>query len=289
MDSLVKNLLENQLKDKIQKPNCATRSGRSFLAFYLQTKFKQIINYDKKSPKQIIVSYKEDFLDNFTDRLINRPKDRILIALSGESASGKSTICREISKCISQLNLPVTIISADNYFNDISKLIEKYGNFDLLRDAGYDVDSPDNFDLDLLRSDILTLQKGEDVFTPEYLVNGTGKSKPKSLLAKSQKIIIVEGMASIYDKVCDVFDVKIYIDLDEQERKKRFLNRAIQRNQDENNALKHWDYIQTAGKKYVALNKDKCEIIINGECDLDYFSHMVEYINLITNNFFEEK
>lgn len=288
MDSLVKNLLENQLKEKIQKPNCKTRSGRSFLAFYLQTKFKQIINHDKKSPKQIILDYKENLLDDFAQRLINRPFDRILIALSGESASGKSTICRQISKCIEELNLPVTILAADNYFKDISALIEKYGNFDLLRDAGYDVDSPDNFDLELLKNDILSLQKGKDIYSPEYLVNGTGKSKPKSLFVKSQKIIIVEGMCSIYDKIQDVFDIKIYIDLDDAERKIRFMNRAKERNQDDVNALKHWEYIQTAGKKYVASSKDKCDIIINGECDLEYFSHMVEYINLITNNFYEE-
>lgn len=288
METLVKDLLQTQTKDKIQKPNCRTRAGRSLLAFYLQTKFKQIINYDKKSDKQLIISYKKDFLDNFTSRLIDRPEDRILIALSGESASGKSTICRQIIDCIKQLELPVTILTADNYFKDISALIKKYGNFDLLRDAGYDVDSPDNFDLELLRSDILKLQQGEDILSPEYLVNGEGKSKPQSIPVESKKIIIVEGMCSIYDKVQDIFDIKVYIDLDEDERKNRFMNRAKQRNQDEENAIKHWEYIQTAGKKYVASNKDKCDIIINGECDLEYFSHMVEYINLITNNFYEE-
>ena len=68
MDTLVKNLLENQTKDKIQKPNCQTRSGRSLLAFYLQTKFKQIINHDKKSDKQVLIDYKKDFLENFTNR-----------------------------------------------------------------------------------------------------------------------------------------------------------------------------------------------------------------------------
>lgn len=287
MDTLVKNLLEAQSKEKIQKPNCQTRSGRSLLAFYLQTKFKQIINHDKKSDKQVIISYRPDFLDDFTNRLINRPDERILIALSGESASGKSTICKQITRCINELNLPVSILTADNYFNDISELIKKYGNFDLLRDAGYDVDSPDNFYLDLLREDILSLQKGKDILTPEYLVNGTGISKPKSIPVKSQKIIIVEGMCSIYDKVQDIFDIKIYIDLDEDERKRRFLNRAISRNQDHENALKHWEYIQKAGKKYIRSNKQNCDIIINGECDLDYFAHMVEYINLITNNFHE--
>ena len=288
MDTLVKQILETQTKEKIQKPNCDTRSGRSFLAFYLQTKFKQIINYDKKSDKQLITEYKKDFLDYFTNRLINRPKDRILIALSGQSASGKSTICRQITNCIDILNLPVSILTADNYFKDISHLIQKYGNFDLLRDAGYDVDSPENFDLALLKEDVLKLQQGENILTPEYLVNGTGKSKPKSIPVESKKIIIVEGMCSIFDEVRDIFDIKVYIDLDENERKRRFMNRAKSRNQDDINALKHWDYISQAGQKYIIPNKEKCDIIINGECDLEYFSHMVEYINLITNNFSEE-
>ena len=117
------------------------------------------------------------------------------------------------------------------------------------------------------------------------MVNGTGISKPDSILVKSNKIIIVEGMCSIYDKVQDVFDIKIYIDLDEEERKRRFLNRAVSRNQDEENAYKHWEYILGAGRKYLQPHKKECEIIINGECDLNYFAHMVEYINLVTNNF----
>ena len=288
MNALVKNLLENQTKEKIQKPNCQTRSGRSLLAFYLQTKFKQIINHDKKSDKQLILNYKKDFLDNFTERLINHPENKILIALSGESASGKSTICKKISECIEKLNLPVTILAADNYFKDISHLIEQYGNFDLLRDAGYDIDSPQNFDLSLLKEDIKKLQKGFDIMSPEYLVNGTGKSRPKSILVKSKKIIIVEGMCSIYDDVSDIFDIKVYIELDNAERKNRFLKRAKLRNQDEANALTHWNYVKKAGQKYLIPNTKKCDIIINGECDLNYFSHMVEYINLVTNNFYEE-
>ena len=130
MNTLVKKLLEEQTKEKIQKPNCQTRTGRSLMAFYLQTKFKQVINYDKKSPKQIILSYKNDFLENFTNRLINRPNEKILIALTGESASGKSTICKQITKCIEELNLPITILTADNYFSDISELIKIHGDFD---------------------------------------------------------------------------------------------------------------------------------------------------------------
>jgi len=129
---------------------------------------------------------------------------------------------------------------------------------------------------------------GHDVTIPQYLVNGTGISRPNSIPVKTNKIIIVEGMCSIYDYISDIFDVKIYIELDENERRRRFLNRATSRNQDSANALKHWQYVLEAGKKYVQSNKYKCDIVINGECDLDYFSSMIEYINLITNNFIQE-
>lgn len=288
MDTLIQKLLLSQTKDKIQKPDCSTRTGRSLLAFYLQTKFKQIINYDKKADKELIKSYRTNFLEDFTQRLISRPQDRILICLSGQSASGKSTICKKILSCIGQLNLPISIISADNYFNDISDKIEQYGNFDLLRDSGYDVDAPSSFNLELLKSDIKKLQEGKNVYIPQYLVNGTGKSIPNSIFVEAKKIIIVEGMCTIYDEIIDAFDIKVYIDINEQERKKRFLNRAKQRNQDEANAYKHWEYILKAGKKYVEKNRSKCDIVINGECDLEYFTHMVEYINLITNNFYED-
>ena len=285
MNALIRDLVKNKETEKIQKPNFDTKIGREFLAFYLKTKFRQIINYDKKAQKRLLLSVKTDFLENFLDRLINQPKRKILISITGESASGKSTICSNIKKCVEKNNLPISIVNTDNYFNDISDLIKQYGTFDALRDAGYDVDSPHNFQLELLRDDIEKLASGYDVKIPQYLVNGTGISVPKAIDVKSEKIIIVEGMAATYKEVHDMFDIKIYIDLDNKTRKKRFMDRAKVRNQDHENALKHWDYVCKAGKKYVMPAKDNCDIIANGECDLEYFTQILEYINLITNNF----
>ena len=52
-----------------------------------------------------------------------------MVGITGESASGKSTICREISNIIKKFDMPVTILTTDNYFNDISELIK---NMELL-------------------------------------------------------------------------------------------------------------------------------------------------------------
>jgi uridine kinase len=281
-------LIRNELNtnEKIFKPDFNSKSGRELLAFYLQTKFKQIFIYDKKQETPIINNMNPDFISRFTKRLINKPTKRLLIGVTGESASGKSTICHEIKNVIEQLSMPVAVLSTDNYFNDISSLINKYGSFDNLRDNGYDVDAPTSFQLDILRSDLEDLSDGLSIKAPMYLPNGTGVSMPKAIDVKSQKIIVVEGIATMYETVKDIFDIKIYVETENELRKNRFLNRAVEeRNQSLENAQKHWNYIAQAGEKYVKPFRKEADLVINGNSDLKYFAQMLEYIHEITNNF----
>lgn len=288
MDRIMQGLVDKELcsTDKILKPDFNSKTGRELLAFYLQTKFKQILAFDKKYPMPIFREVSPDFISRFSRRLINNPDKRFLISITGESAAGKSTICREISKVIEQLSMPVTILSTDNYFNDISALIAKFGSFDRLRDSGYDVDAPTSFQLDVLKSDLQDLADGLDIKCPMYLPNGTGVSMPKAIDVKSSKIIIVEGTATMYEGVKDVFDIKIYVETDDEIRKKWFIARAVEeRNQDVQNALKHWEYITEAGQKYVKPYRKESDMIINGKADLKYFAQILEYIHTITNNF----
>ncbi len=287
MNALI-DTFETTANEKLQKPDFDTRIGREFLAFYLQTKFKQIINFDKKNNEHLLLSVNGEFIPNFLDRLVNHPEKKILIGITGESASGKSTICETIQKNIDNENMPITIINADNYFRDISDLIKKYGSFDILRDNGHDVDAPENFQLALLREHAILLQEGNNIMAPKYLTNGTGISVPNAVPVKTNKIVVIEGMATMFDPVKDLFDIKIYVESDKKKRRKRFLDRAQYRNQDMQNAIKHWDYVESAGEKYIKPVKDFCDIVVNGECSLEYFSQIIEFINYITNSFSEE-
>lgn len=284
----ISHLIQKELNsnDKMLKPDFNQKTGRELLAFYLQSKFKQILAYDNKAPEPIFIDVRYDFIQKFSRRLIQNPSKRIMIGITGESASGKSTICREITSVIKHFNMPVTILTTDNYFNDISKLIEQCGTFDNLRDNGYDVDSPNSFQLDVLQEDLEKISQGDDIYTPTYLLNGTGVSVPKSNLVISNKIIVVEGMASMYIEDKDIFDIKVYVETDIGIRKERFLTRAYtERNQDLENAKKHWEYILGAGEKYVKPHRADADIILNGDTNLKYFNQILEYIHTITNNF----
>ena len=282
------HLIEKELSssDKILKPDFNQKTGRELLAFYLQSKFKQVLAYDNKAAEPIFIEVRYDFIQKFSRRLIQNPSKRIMIGITGESASGKSTICKEIQNVINRFKMPVTILTTDNYFNDISGLIKEYGTFDNLRDNGYDVDSPNNFQLDVLREDLEKISHGEDIYSPEYLLNGTGVSVPRAKLVPSNKIVVVEGMASMYGENKDIYDIKVYIETDLDIRRHRFLKRAYtERNQDLENAKKHWEYILGAGEKYVKPYRAEADIILNGDSNLAYFSQILEYIHTITNNF----
>lgn len=283
MQMLIDN--ENSSKDKIIKPDFSTKTGREFLAFYLQTKFKEILKHDRKTEYPVFKEINPNFISKFSRRLIENPEKKFLIGVTGESASGKTTICKQIKKTSNDLQFPLEFLSIDNYFNDISELINKYGSFDALRDNGYDVDSPDSFQLDLLKEDLTQLANGFDIMAPEYLINGTGVSVPKSIPITSKKFILVEGMAAMYKDVKDLFDVKIYIDIDSKIQKKWFMERAAKRNQDIDNAEKHWKYVGLAAEKYIRPSMQDADIIINGASSLEYFSQIIEFIHAATNCF----
>lgn len=281
-------LIDKELnsEDKILKPDFNSKTGRELLAFYLQTKFKQILAHDKRCGIPLFRMVNPTFISRFTKRLINNPTKRLLVGITGESASGKSTICREIKRIIEQLAMPVSVLSTDNYFNDISELIKKYGSFDNLTDNGYDVDAPSSFQLELLKKDLEALSQGQTIMAPKYVPNGTGVSIPYAQEVKSNKIVVVEGIATMYEDVKDLFDVKIYIETDNDLRRERFIKRAMtERNQDMENTLKHWNYLISAGEKYVIPSREYADFVLDGNSDLEYFDQILEYIYTITNNF----
>ena len=270
---------------KIKKPDFSTKEGRGMMAYILQKEFEYILNIDKDSETPFFKRVKDDFVPRFTKRMIENPEKRIMIGICGESASGKTTICEHIKQTVDKYKLPVEIISTDNYFNDISELIKQYVGFDKFLESGYDLDAPSNFMTDQLKEDMKMLAEGHDVMTPQYLINGSGVNVPKSLPAKSQKIIVVEGLAAMYDNVYDLFDIKIYIDIDRKEQEERFLARAVTRNQNRENALKQLKYIREASEKYILPHKHKWDIIVNGTVSIPYFEQIIEYLYGITNNF----
>ena len=90
----------------------------------------------------------------------------------------------------------------------------------------------------------------------------------------------------MFDAVRDIFDIKLYVESDNIIRKRRFMHRACEeRNQTPENALKQWNYLETAGYQYVRPHRNSADFVLNGNSDLGYFSQILEYLYTITNSF----
>ena len=226
----------------------------------------------QKSETPIIKSVHPNFISQFTQKVCDNPNKSIIIGLSGESASGKSTLRRTLEETAKELGFSLETIEADNYFNDISSLIEKYGSFGGVIDSGYDVDSSSNFNLEQLHDDLQSLSNGNDVKIPLYKADGTGKSYPNKIPKQAKKIILVEGIATMYHPVRSILDAEIYVDIVPKVQEQRYVIRAqTERNQTAEEAINQLAYVREAAEKYILPKKDEAEIIVDGAVSKDNY------------------
>ncbi len=200
--------------------------------------------------------------DTFDKKLsqLMAEKQTVLIALCGETAAGKTTLLNQLKNSVS----PLAIVNADHYFCDISKKIREYGSFTKLVENGYQTESPDNFQLDVLARDLKKLNRGESILAPKYSMLD-GSSTPTQTPYTPKKITIVEGICTFYEPVRDLFDAKIYLTVDPSVQYNRYLKRAAERGQRHSEIDEQYRIICAAAARYIQPNKAHADLIIKSK------------------------
>ena len=127
--------------------------------------------------------------------------------MTGGTASGKTTVCLEI---IQRLGVPsVTILAMDRFYRSLS-LEEKasHHNFDV----------PDAFDFDMFHQSIQQLLTSRSVAVPKYSYHTHQRLQEVDVIDHAD-VVIVEGILTLYNpEVRELFDMKIYVDTDDDVR-----------------------------------------------------------------------
>jgi len=129
----------------------------------------------------------------------------LFIGICGASASGKSTLAKNLSK---KLGDSVLTITQDSYYRDHSHL-----SFEERSSLNYD--DPSIFEHDLLREDMCKLLSGSPIShkTYDYTIHCRA-DKPDDYIQPNQ-VVILEGIHTFYDeKLRDMMDLKIYVHVD---------------------------------------------------------------------------
>jgi uridine kinase len=140
-----------------------------------------------------------------------------LVGIAGGTGSGKTTLAQKIQDAFPNHSI---LISQDSYYKDLSHL-------SVHERAKANFDHPNSLDFDLLRQHLLDLINGQAIEQPIYNFQTHNREKTTKRVEPA-KLIIVEGILLLAAlEVKDLFDIKIFIDTDDDIRLLRRMERDI--------------------------------------------------------------
>ena len=142
----------------------------------------------------------------------------IIIGIAGGTGSGKTTVVRRIIESLSENE--VAVLPLDSYYKDSSHVpVEERQNINF--------DHPSAFDWDLLSEHISMLRRGEAIEQPVYSFL-TCTRQPETIHIEPRKVVIIEGILALSDKqLCDLMDLRIFVDADPDDRLIRVIQRDV--------------------------------------------------------------
>nr|WP_299069550.1 uridine kinase [uncultured Allomuricauda sp.] len=198
----------------------------------------------------------------------------LILGIAGGTGCGKTTVVNQVVDELPENE--VGVISQDSYYHDLSHLTkEERGKVNF--------DHPNSIDFDLLISHLEQLRKGTPIEKPIYsFVEETRLAE--TILTPPRKVMIVEGILVLSNaQLRDMFDIKIYVHADSDERLIRRLQRDIrERGHDLEKVLTRY---QTAVKpmhqQFIEPSKEFADIIIPNN---HYNTVAVDMVRTIIND-----
>ena len=182
-------------------------------------------------------------------------KDCMLIGIAGGTGSGKSTFTNRIKK---QFGDDVTVIYHDNYYRRRDDI-----PFEERKKINYD--HPDALETDMLIEHIKQLKAGKSVVCPVYDFSAHNRSD-KTVVIKPSKVILVEGILVLQNpELCDLLDIKIFVEADADERiLRRVLRDVEERGRDLRGIIDQYlTTVKPMHYRFVEPSKAKADIVIN--------------------------
>jgi uridine kinase len=178
----------------------------------------------------------------------------VIIGIAGGTGSGKSTFSNRLKAAFKD---DIAVLYHDNYYKNQDE------TFTNRKKMNYD--HPDAFDTELLISHLQKLREGETIECPVYDYSEYNRSD-QVVLVEPKKVILVEGILVFADsRLRDMFDIKIFVEADADERILRRVIRDVkERGRDIEGVVEQYlTTVKPMHYLYVEPTKPLADIIIN--------------------------
>lgn len=143
--------------------------------------------------------------------------DVMVIGIAGGTGSGKTTLTKKIMQRFSN---EVSVIHHDSYY-------KAHHEMPYEERCKLNYDHPNAFDTDMLIQAVKDLKEGKKVKCPVYDFTIHDRSE-ETITVYPANVIIVEGILIFENReLCDLMDIKIYVDADADVRILRRITRDV--------------------------------------------------------------
>ena len=179
----------------------------------------------------------------------------LVIGIAGGTGSGKSTVVQKLRELLHE---EIVVIPQDAYYKDCSHLSPE-------EKAVQNFDHPDSIDFDLLIEHLNELKAGRAVEQPVYSYITCSRSKTETVKVKPAHIIVVEGLLIFTcERLRNMFDIKIFVDADSDDRLSRVIARDIvERGKSVEQVLRRYELtVKPMHLQFIEPSKRYADIII---------------------------
>ena len=142
----------------------------------------------------------------------------IVIGIAGGTGSGKTTLTRRLREHFGQQE--VSVINHDSYY-------KRHDELPYEERCKLNYDHPDSFDTDLMVQHLKQLRAGQSIRMPVYDYTIHNRSD-KTVTVDPAPVIIVEGILIFASQeLCDLMDIKVFVDTDADVRILRRIVRDV--------------------------------------------------------------
>ena len=143
----------------------------------------------------------------------------MVLGIAGGTGSGKTTLTRRLKE---RFGDQISVISHDNYYKRQDELTYE-------QRCLTNYDHPDAFDTDLMVEHLKALKAGETVLCPVYDFSQHNRSDD-FIQIRPAPVILVEGILIFASpELCDLMDIKVYVDTDADVRILRRIVRDVKK------------------------------------------------------------
>ena len=179
----------------------------------------------------------------------------LIIGIGGGTGCGKTTVVNQI---VNELpDTEVGVISQDSYYNDLSGLSYE-------ERSKINFDHPRAIDFELLGEHLRQLKAGVPIEQPVYSFKEHNRTT-QTVLTPPRKVMIVEGILILtHPEIREMFDIKIFVHADSDERLIRRLKRDItERGRDLDEVLdRYQNTLKPMHNQFIEPTKEFADIII---------------------------